>query len=99
MPPKPVPVGGAIRAPRKVFDVLPVYPQIAQAARVEGDVIIQATIGVDGMVQEARVVSGRPLLNDAALNAVRQWRYTPTTLNNQPVAVIMTVTVAFRLQH
>ncbi len=94
----PVPIGGAIREPVKVVNVNPIYPQIAQAARVEGVVKIQAIIGTDGIVQEAHVVSGVPLLNDAALTAVRQWRYRPTTLNNQPVAVIMTVTVNFRLQ-
>jgi protein TonB len=98
-PTKPVPIGGLIREPIKTHHVPPIYPQIAQSARIEGDVVIQAVIGTDGVVQEARVISGRPLLNEAALDAVRQWRYTPTTLNNQPVAVIMTVTVAFRLQH
>ncbi len=95
----PVKVGGAIREPVKVVNVNPIYPQIAQAAHVEGVVKIQAIIGTDGVVQEANVVSGSPLLNDAALNAVRQWRYRPTLLNNQPVAVIMTVTINFTLQH
>jgi protein TonB len=95
----PHPVGGAIGEPVKIHHVAPLYPSIAQAARVEGTVIIQAIISTDGAVQEARVMSGSPLLNDAALSAVKQWRYKPTTLNNQPVAVIMTVTVAFRLQH
>ena len=90
-------MGGAIRAPVRVNYVVPSYPQIAQAARVQGEVTIDATIGIDGRVQEARVVSGSPLLADAALSAVRQWRYTPTTLNNQPIAVIMTVKVTFTL--
>jgi protein TonB len=98
-PQGPQRVGGAIRAPVRVNYVLPIYPEIAQRARVEGEVKIDATIGVDGVVQEAHVVSGSPLLSDAALIAVRQWRYTPTTLNNQPVAVIMSVIVTFRLQH
>jgi protein TonB len=95
----PVKVGGAIREPVKIVNVNPIYPQIAQAARVEGIVKIQAIIGTDGVVQEASVVSGAPLLNEAALTAVRQWRYRPTLLNNQPVAVIMTVTINFTLQH
>jgi protein TonB len=98
-PQKPLPVGGAIAEPVKIHNVAPVYPAIAQYARVEGTVVIQAIISTDGAVQEAHVVSGKPLLNEAALSAVKQWRYTPTTLNKQPVAVIMTVTVEFRLQH
>lgn len=96
-PQGPQRVGGAIRAPVRVNYVLPIYPQIAQQARVQGEVKIDATIGIDGRVQEAHVVSGSPLLADAALSAVRQWRYTPTTLNNQPIAVIMTVNVTFTL--
>lgn len=95
----PVRAGGLIRQPVRTHYVAPVYPSIAQSARVEGQVQIEAIIGLDGVVQQARVVSGSPLLSDAALSAVRQWRYTPTTLNNQPVAVIMTVVVTFTLQH
>jgi periplasmic protein TonB len=96
-PPKPMRVGGLIREPVKTRHVPPVYPQIAIAARVSGIVVIDAIIGTDGAVREARVLSGSPLLNQAALEAVRQWRYTPTTLNNVPVPVIMTVTVRFNL--
>ena len=75
-----------------------VYPPIAQSARVQGIVIIEATIGPDGKVRDAKVLRGQPLLNDAALSAVRQWEYTPTLLNGVPVPVIMTVTVTFTLQ-
>ena len=60
--------------------------------------IIEATIGPTGNVQDAKVLRSIPLLDDAALDAVRQWEYTPTLLNGIPVAVIMTVTVDFRLQ-
>jgi protein TonB len=98
VPQGPVRAGGLIRQPVRTHYVAPVYPSIAQSARVEGQVQIEAIIGTDGVVQQARVVSGSPLLSDAALSAVRQWRYTPTTLNNQPVAVIMTVVVTFTLQ-
>jgi protein TonB len=91
-------VGGAIRQPVRTNYVAPVYPEIARVARVQGAVQIEAVIGTDGVVQQARVISGSPLLSDAALSAVRQWRYTPTTLNNQPISVIMTVTVTFTLQ-
>jgi protein TonB len=96
-PPKPVQVGGMIRAPLKVSDVAPVYPRLALEARVQGIVIIEATIGVDGRVENARILRGVPLLDQAALDAVRQWQYKPTTLNGVPVPVIMTVTVTFTL--
>jgi len=97
-PPAPVRVGGNIRAPQKTRNVAPVYPQIAQSARVQGVVIIEATIGHSGKVQDARVLRSIPLLDQAALDAVRQWEYSPTLLNGVPVPVIMTVTVNFTLQ-
>jgi periplasmic protein TonB len=97
-PPPPVRVGGAIRAPQKVNDALPIYPPLAQSARVQGIVIIEATIGADGQVVNARVLRSVPLLDQAAVDAVRQWRYTPTLLNGVPVPVIMTVTVTFTLR-
>jgi protein TonB len=98
VPRGPVRLGGQIRAPRRLVNVAPVYPSIAQQSRVEGEVVIEAVIGEDGRVRDARVTSGRPLLNDAALTAVRQWVFTPTTLNGEAVAVIMTVTVVFTLR-
>ena len=79
-------------------DVRPVYPAIAQSARVQGVVIIEATIGPTGSVQDAKVLRSIPLLDAAALDAVKQWTFTPTTLNGVPVPVIMTVTVNFTLQ-
>jgi protein TonB len=97
-PQKPLRPGGDIREPVKVKNVAPVYPQIAIKARIQGRVVIDAVIGTDGVVREARILSGVPLLNQAALDAVKQWRYTPTMLNNVPVQVIMTVTVQFNLQ-
>ena len=100
-PPKPtgpVKVGGQIETPRRLRSVAPIYPAIAQSARVEGSVMIEAVIGEDGAVREAKVVAGPPLLQGAALDAVKQWTFTPTKLNGQPVAVIMTVTVVFTLR-
>jgi protein TonB len=94
---KPVRPGGNIQPPRRLTNVAPVYPPIAQAARVEGKVEIEALIGEDGKVRNAKVIAGTQLLNDAALTAVRQWVFTPTRLNGEPVAVIMTVTVVFSL--
>ena len=96
-PPKPLRIGGVIRQPQRVRDVQPVYPQLALISRTQGIVIIEATIGADGRVMNARVLRSAPLLDQAALEAVRQWEYTPTTLNGVAVPVIMTVTVAFTL--
>jgi protein TonB len=97
-PQEPLIVGGRIRPPQRVHYVAPAYPPLAQAARVQGVVIIEATIGVDGRVIDARLLRSIPLLDDAALAAVRQWTYTPTLLNGVAVPVIMTVTVNFQLQ-
>ena len=79
-------------------NVNPVYPQDAQDARVQGVVIIEARIEADGTVSRARVLRSIPMLDEAAVDAVRQWQFTPTLLNGQPVPVIMTVTVNFTLQ-
>ena len=94
----PIRVGGSVRAPQKLRDVRPTYSAIALAARIQGIVIIEATIGVDGRVVDARVLRSVPMLDQAALDAVRQWEYTPTLLNGAPVPVIMTVTVTFTLK-
>jgi protein TonB len=93
----PVRVGGAIKQPKRLVNVAPVYPAIAQSARVQGVVIVEATIGSDGRVQEAKVLRSIPLLDAAALDAVKQWVYEPTLLNGVPVPVIMTVTINFTL--
>ena len=96
-PQKPVTVGGTIRRPQQITRVDPIYPSIALAARIEGLVIIEATIGADGRVINARVLRSVQQLDQAALDAVRQWEYTPTLLNGVPVPVVMTVTVTFTL--
>jgi protein TonB len=93
----PLRPGGDIQRPTKIKDVPPVYPRIAQETRVQGVVIIEATIGPTGTVQDARILRSIPLLDAAALEAVRQWEYTPTLLNGMPVAVLMTVTISFTL--
>ncbi len=93
----PLRISGGVTAPRKVHDAVPIYPPLALATRAEGRVLVECVIGVDGRVTDVRVVQGHPLLAEAAANAVRQWRYAPTLLNGEPVAVIMTVTVDFRL--
>jgi protein TonB len=97
-PSAPIRVGGNIKTPTKTKEVKPIYPPIAQSARVQGVVIIEATIGPDGRVKDAKVLRSIPLLDSAALDAVKQWMFTPTLLNGVPVPVIMTVTVNFTLQ-
>jgi periplasmic protein TonB len=97
-PAAPFPVGGDVTAPRKVYDVRPQYPALAMQARVEGVVIIQAIIGTTGVVEEATILRSVPLLDEVALVAVRQWRFTPTRLNGVPISVSMTVTVNFTLR-
>jgi protein TonB len=86
---------GQIRTPTKIKDVKPVYPAIARSARVAGVVTIEATIGPNGKVIDAKVVRSIPLLDQAALDAVRQWEYTPPLLNGVPVPVLVTVTINF----
>jgi protein TonB len=98
-PPAAVRVGGEIKEPKKVHNVPPTYPAIARAAKMQGMVFIEATIDKEGNVKGAKVTrSAGQLLDQAALEAVNQWKYSPTTLNGQPVEVIMTVTVNFSLQ-
>ncbi len=99
-PPPPtqaVRVGGQIKEPKKVTNVNPSYPDIAKQARVQGIVILECTISPQGKVTDVKILRGIPLLDQAAVDAVKQWVYTPTLLNGVPVPVIMTVTVNFKL--
>jgi protein TonB len=96
-PREPVRVGGVIQTPTRVVYVAPVYPPIAIASRKEGTVILEAIIDEVGKVRGVRVLRGEPLLDDAAIQAVSKWQFTPTRLNGTPVPVVMTVTVAFTL--
>jgi len=95
---KPVRVGGNIKAPRKVKDAAPSYPDIAKQARVQGVVILEAIIDPAGNVTNVRVLRSIPLLDQSAIAAVKQWKYEPTMLNGVPVPIVMTVTVNFALQ-
>jgi periplasmic protein TonB len=94
---QPVRVGGQVKEPKKLKNVAPVYPAIATQARVQGVVILECTISPQGKVTDVKVLRGIPLLDEAAIDAVKQWVYTPTLLNGVPVPVIMTVTVNFKL--
>jgi len=90
-------VGGSVQEARIERQVKPGYPPLARQARIAGEVRLEAVIGVDGTVQQLRVVSGHPLLSGAALEAVRQWRYRATTLNGKPVEVSTVISVRFLL--
>jgi protein TonB len=97
-------VQGPVRAaqlpelPRKIVDARPLYPEIARSARVEGTVILEAVLDTNGRITQLRVLRSVPLLDQAAIDAVRQWRYTPSTYNGRAVSVLMTITVHFSLQ-
>jgi len=95
---EPVRVGGQIEAPRKLRHVDPEYPDLARRAGVQAVVILEATIDTGGRVTDVQVLRGHPVLDEAALRAVREWAYVPTLLNGVPVPVVMTVTVNFRLE-
>ena len=97
-PTVPVRPGGDIKPPMRTRYVAPAYPELARSVRKAGVVIIEAIIGIDGKVQNAQILRSTPLLDEAALTAVRQWEYTPTLLNGRPTPVIMTVTVIFDLK-
>ena len=91
-------IGGEIKTPTKLRHVAPVYPADALAARVSGLVIVEAVLDAGGNVRSTRVLRSIPMLDQAALDAVQQWRFTPTEINGTAVPVVMTVTVNFTLQ-
>lgn len=91
----PLRTGGDIGPPRKLHHAIPEYPPEALAARVSGVVILEATIDAAGAVTDARILRSVTGLDEAAVAAVRQWRYAPTLLDGEPVPIIMTVTVNF----
>lgn len=97
-PQKVVRVGGLLTAPKKVRHVAPVFPPLASQARLSGLVILEALVDVRGHVQEVKVLRGAPLFDEAATEAVKQWRYQPLLLNGQPTAFILTVTLRFHLE-
>lgn len=97
-PREPIRAGGVIQEPRRLTYVPPVYPEIARQARMGGTVILEAVIDESGVVREVKVLRSVELLDRAAIEAVRKWRYTPTRLNGVAVPIVMTVTVTFSLQ-
>ena len=97
-PPAPVRVGGTTKEPRKIKNVKPRYPPAAIQSRIQGMVILECTIGPQGDVTRVTILRGIPLLDQAAIDAVRQWVYAPTLVDGAAVPVIMTVTINFKLQ-
>ena len=95
--PPPVRVGGAIKPPVKIKDLKPVYPPQARSAKVQGVVIVEATVGTDGKVSATKVLRPIPLLNDEAIRVVRGQEFKPTIVNGVAVPVIITVPVIFKL--
>lgn len=95
---EPIRVGGNVQSSKLIRRVEPDYPELAKRARVQGMVLLQVTVDEQGSVAEVKVVRGHPLLNQAAIDAVTQWKYSPTLLNGEPVPVIATVTVNFVLR-
>jgi len=89
--------GAEIVAPVKIRDVAPVYPAEAVRASVEGTVVVEAIIDIEGNVQKVKVLESIPLLDEAALDAVRQWKYTPATRNGELTPIVMKVSVNFEL--
>jgi protein TonB len=92
----PAKIGGDVKEPRLIASAVPVYPMGAKQAGVEGDVVVNTTIDKNGNVVGMKVISGPALLRQAALDALRRWKYEPSMLNSQPIAVQMQVTIKFR---
>jgi TonB family protein len=91
-------IGGTIKPPTKLTNVNPTYPVEAQRNRIQGVVILELMLGTDGGVESVKVVRSVPELDAAAVDAVKQWTYTPTLVNDIAQRVVLTVTVSFNLQ-
>ena len=91
-------IGGQIAQPKIIRHVKPVYPDLAVQSRVSALVILEAEVDTRGHVKAVKVLRGHPLFDEAAMEAVKQWRYQPLLLNGEPTGFILTVTVNFNLQ-
>jgi protein TonB len=96
---KPLPRSEGVQQAMLIYMVEPVYPPLALQIRLEGTVRLHAIVGRDGVVRDLELLSGHALLSQAALDAVRRWRYRPTILNGEPVEVETYITVIFQLHH
>ena len=97
-PAAPTPVGGDVVTARLISSAPPAYPALARTQHIQGDVRVDALIGANGRVTSMKVISGPTLLHQAAMDALRQWKYQPATLDGKPVAMRLTVTIQFHLQ-
>ncbi|MGB7845424.1 MAG: TonB family protein [Candidatus Acidiferrum sp.] len=97
-PVAPLPVGGDVKPAKLIKSTPPVYPQVAKAQHISGDVLIDALIDASGNVATVQIISGPAILHRAALDALKQWRYSPALLDGQPTSMHLTVTVQFRVQ-
>jgi protein TonB len=96
--PSAPPVGGDVKQAKLLSSIQPIYPVLAKTQHIEGNVRIDALVDENGRVSSAKVVSGPTLLHQAALDALRQWKYQPATLDGKAVPMHLTVTLQFRLQ-
>jgi len=95
---EPLRVSGPVQAGKVIYQPSPAYPSLARIAKVEGTVVLQATIGTDGTIQSLRIISETsPLLRTGVIETVKTWKYKPTLLSNEPVEVITTITINFNL--
>ena len=97
-PAAPLPIGGDVKQAKLISSVAPVYPVLAKNQHVSGNILVDALIDANGRVTTMKVVSGPTLLHQAAMDALKQWKYQPATLDGKPVAMHLTVTLQFRLQ-
>jgi protein TonB len=94
----PLPIGGDVKSAKLITSVSPVYPTLAKNQHVSGDVRVDALIDANGRVTTMKVISGPTLLQQAAMDALRQWKYQPAALDGKAVSMHLTVTLQFRLQ-
>ena len=91
--------GGNVKDPVRIYYVEPAYPKAAIAAKIEGTVILEAVIGKDGKIKNVKIIKSlNPLLDQTAVEAIRQWRYTPSTLAGRPIEILLTVIFNFKIK-
>ncbi len=98
-PPPPIRVGGRVQGARLTYRVAPEYPLDALQEQISGTVELEAVVSFDGTIRDLKLIGGHPLLASAAVEAVEQWRYTPTRLNGQAVEVITNIEVIFNIEN
>jgi TonB family protein len=97
-PAEPLRIGGRVEQPKQIYRAEPIYPAAAKSARVQGVVEIEGVINEEGRIEQIKVVNGHPLLNDAAVECVRKWKYEPGRLNGQIIEMPIKILVRFQLR-